>query len=108
VLSSLGGPQDVRMALREAGRVMRPDATVLIYEPRYPNPLNRHTVRIPVELVREALGPVEERPLTVWPPVARRLGSLTEPAYRRLGGRRWATSHRLLAHRNRSPKLSLG
>jgi len=108
VLSSLGGPQDVGMALREAGRVMRPDATLLIYEPRYPNPLNRHTARIPVGLVREALGPVEERPVTVWPPVARRLGRFTEPVYRRLAGRRWATSHRLLAYRNRSPKLSLG
>lgn len=107
VLSSLESRRDAEAALHEAARVTAPGGTVLIYEPRLPNPLNRHTIPISLRLVEETLGPaVEARTLTVWPPVARRLGRLTGRLYPILAGRRWATSHRLTAWRSPRPSAS--
>lgn len=99
VLSSLAGPADVRQALEEAARVARAGGVVLIYEPRFGLPVGGLRTAVPAELVRATLGPVDELPVTVWPPLARRLGRFTEGVYPRLAGRRWATSHRLLVHR---------
>ena len=97
VLSSLAGGEDIRKAISEAKRVARPTAVILIYEPRYPNPFNTSTVPVRAELLDGELGSKREWPVTVWPPVARRLGRFTERVYPRLAGRRWATSHRLVA-----------
>ena len=99
VLSSLPGRMDVRHALSECRRVTRPGGLVLVYEPRYPNPLNRRTRHVSVRSVEDELGRVEQHRLTVWPPLARRMGRLAGRMYPALAGRRWATSHWLLAHR---------
>jgi SAM-dependent methyltransferase len=96
VLSSLGGKDDIRLAISEAKRVARPAGAILIYEPRYRNPLNRATMAT-ADLVNDELPSKREWPVTVWPLVARRLGPFTDRLYPRLAGRRWATSHRLIA-----------
>jgi SAM-dependent methyltransferase len=97
VLSSLAGTEDIRRAIGEAKRVARPTGVILIYEPRYRNPFNSATVPIAPELLERQLGSKREWPVTVWPPLARRLGPFAPRVYPRLAGRRWATSHRLVA-----------
>lgn len=98
VLSSLAGRGDARAALLEARRVTRPGGVVLVYEPRYRSP-NRRTVHVPPRFVEAVLGPVEVHRITVWPPLARRLGRLTDPLYPRLRRMPAATSHALTVHR---------
>jgi hypothetical protein len=83
--------------LSEAGRVVAPGGLVLCYEPRIPNPLNRHT-----RLVRDrdfdaaGLVPCRQARLTLNPPIARRLGPLTKAAYPRLARVPWLRTHRLV------------
>jgi SAM-dependent methyltransferase len=96
VLSSLARKDDIRRAISEAKRVARPAGAILIYEPRYWNPVNRATLRTS-DLVDDEFRSKREWPVTVWPPLARRLGPFTDRLYPRLAGRRWATSHRLIA-----------
>ena len=100
LLSSLGSHQAIREALGEGMRVLAPGGLLLIYEPRVPNPLNRHTV-----LVREgdldAAGGRrrEEVSLTLLPALARRLGGRTEHRYGRLTRFPFLRTHRLIACR---------
>jgi SAM-dependent methyltransferase len=101
VLSSLADRDDARRALAEASRVTRPGGLVLVYEPRYANPLNELTSRIPVALIASELGALEIHRVTVWPFVARRLGRFTGGMYPWLARRRLATSHLLAIHRKR-------
>lgn len=96
-LSSLANRDDVRRALVEARRVSRPGGVVVVYEPRHRSP-NRRTVHVPPRLVAETLGRVEVEPITVWPPLARRLGSLTDTVYPVLSRMRAATSHAIAVH----------
>jgi ubiquinone/menaquinone biosynthesis C-methylase UbiE len=99
VLSSLRGRADVRKALDESLRVTRTGGVVLIYEPRYPSPLNRGRIHVPSRLLRHPDATADEHALTAWPPIARRLGRLTAAAYPRLARHRWGTSHRLVVLR---------
>jgi SAM-dependent methyltransferase len=100
VLSSLGSSADVRLALREAQRVLRPGGLVLVYEPRVPQPFNRRIVHVSAGDVREVLGPpVHIEGLTVLPPLARRLGRFTGTLYPRLRRIAALRTHRLFAHR---------
>jgi len=98
VLSSLASREDALRALREIKRVTCPGGVVIVYEPRHRSP-NRRTLHVPPALVGEILGPVSLQPVTVWPPLARRLGRLTDRLYPRLSGRRSMTSHAVTVHR---------
>jgi ubiquinone/menaquinone biosynthesis C-methylase UbiE len=106
LLSSLGSHGAIRKALGEGIRVLAPGGLLLIYEPRVPNPLNRHTLLIRDEdLAAGGLEPRGQVSLTVVPALARRLGSRTEEWYRRLARLPFLRTHRLIAYRaSSSPK----
>jgi ubiquinone/menaquinone biosynthesis C-methylase UbiE len=98
VLSSLPSITDALVGFGEALRVVRPPGVVVVWEPRLPNPLNRHTLWITGGMLREAAGPnrVTVRTTTVLPFVARRLGRRTERLYPRLARVTALRSHRLV------------
>ena len=98
VLSSLASVSDALAAFGEALRVVGPSGVVLVWEPRLPNPLNRHTLSIPGGMLREAAGDsrAAARTTTVLPPLARRLGSRTDRLYPRLARVGILRSHRLV------------
>ena len=61
LLSSLGSPGAIREALGEGMRVLAPGGLLLIYEPRVPNPLNRHTLLIrDADLTAAGITPHEQ------------------------------------------------
>jgi ubiquinone/menaquinone biosynthesis C-methylase UbiE len=101
VLSSLAGPAEVKRVLGQAARVVRPGGVLLVWEPRVPNPLNRHTRLVSQALIRSELGAAsyQVRTTTVVPALARRLGSRTPSVYRRLSRVRALRTHRLTAVR---------
>ena len=81
----------------EIGRVMRPGGALLCYVLLRANPWNRQTRALPRRAVGDLFSgfTVTVEPITVLPPLARRLGSATERAYPRLGRVRALTSHYL-------------
>jgi SAM-dependent methyltransferase len=101
VLSSLAGEDDVRHALREAWRALALGGVLLIWEPRVPNPLNRHTLLIDRDLVRDTLPDAEVGVLTttLLPPLARRLGRRTDRLYPRLVRLAPLRTHNLISAR---------
>jgi SAM-dependent methyltransferase len=99
VLSSLASREDVRRALSEARRVLRPSGTLLIYEPRLANLLNRRVRRIrDSDLDAAGLLPRNERQLTLLPALARGLGRQTRSLYPALAQVRVLRTHRLISH----------
>ncbi len=100
VLSSLGSHEAIREALGEGMRVLAPGGLLLIYEPRVPNPLNRHTLLLgDRDLDAADIGSREELSLTVLPALARRLGGRTQARYERLARLPFLRTHRLIAYR---------
>jgi ubiquinone/menaquinone biosynthesis C-methylase UbiE len=100
LLSSLGSREAIRTALAEAQRVLAPGGLLLTYEPRVPNPLNRHTLLLrDSDLNAAGLTPREQVSLTLVPALARRLGSRTKDRYERLARLPFLRTHRLLAYR---------
>jgi hypothetical protein len=90
----------VRRTLLDARRVLRPGGVLLLYEPWLPNPLNRRVRRVRhQDLEAAGVRPRTERPITLLPPLARRLGRRTSMLYPRLAGVRALRSHRLVAFR---------
>jgi ubiquinone/menaquinone biosynthesis C-methylase UbiE len=101
LLSSLGSYMAMREALGEGMRVLAPGGLLLIYEPRVPNPLNRHTLLLgDDELDAAGLTPREQISLTVVPAVSRRLGRRTQERYERLARLPFLRTHRLLSYRS--------
>jgi ubiquinone/menaquinone biosynthesis C-methylase UbiE len=100
LLSSLGSHRAIREALGEGMRVLAPGGLLIIYEPRVPNPLNRHTLLIRnSDLAAAGVTPTEQVSLTVVPALARRLGKHTEHRYARLSRLPFLRTHRLIAYR---------
>jgi ubiquinone/menaquinone biosynthesis C-methylase UbiE len=100
LLSSLPDRHSVAAALTEARRVLASGGVLLVYEPRVPNPLNRNTIFISRRMLSVSLGDdVENLPLTVLPPLARRLGRRTDRLYPRLARIGPLLTHRLWVHR---------
>jgi ubiquinone/menaquinone biosynthesis C-methylase UbiE len=102
LLSSLPDAASVQTALAEGRRVLAPGAVLLVYEPRRPNPLNKATRLITARDLDRALGPGwSEAPLTVFPPLARRLGPFASGLYPMLARVPPLLTHRLAAFANR-------
>jgi len=100
VLSSMATRGDVLTALSEARRVLAPDGVLLCYEPRVPNAFNRSTRHIGRRDLDRALEPGwDSIPVTVLPPLSRRLGRLTGWTYPRLARARVLLTHRLVSSR---------
>jgi ubiquinone/menaquinone biosynthesis C-methylase UbiE len=100
LLSSLGSHRAIREALGEGMRVLAPGGLLLAYEPRVPNPLNRHTLLVRnSDLDAAGIAPREQLSLTLVPALARRLGGRTEDRYERLARLPFLRTHRLIAYR---------
>jgi ubiquinone/menaquinone biosynthesis C-methylase UbiE len=100
VLSSLGSHQAIREALGEGMRVLAPGGLLLIYEPRVPNPLNRHTIMVRnSDLDAAGITSREQASLTVLPWLARRLGDRRRARYDRLARLPFVRTHRLISYR---------
>jgi ubiquinone/menaquinone biosynthesis C-methylase UbiE len=100
LLSSLGSHRAIRESLGEGMRVLAPGGLLLIYEPRVPNPLNRHTLIVKdSDLDAAGVTPRQELSLTVVPGLARRLGGRTQERYERLARLPFLRTHRLISYR---------
>jgi ubiquinone/menaquinone biosynthesis C-methylase UbiE len=100
LLSSLGSHRAIRESLGEGMRVLAPGGLLLIYEPRVPNPLNRHTLLLKdSDLDAAGVTPRQELSLTVVPGLARRLGGRTQERYERLARLPFLRTHRLISYR---------
>jgi ubiquinone/menaquinone biosynthesis C-methylase UbiE len=99
LLSSLGSHKAIREALGEGMRVLAPGGLLLVYEPRVPNPLNRHTLMVrDSDLDAAGLTSRDQVSLTVLPALARRLGGRTQARYERLARLPFLRTHRLIAY----------
>jgi ubiquinone/menaquinone biosynthesis C-methylase UbiE len=84
-----------RNVAREAARVLKPSGVVVWYDFRYNNPYN-HNVRPMTKDSIHMLFPnfdLKLRTLTLFPPLARRLGRATPVLYPILSGLPWLTTH---------------
>jgi SAM-dependent methyltransferase len=101
LLSSLGSHGAIREALGEGMRVLAPGGLLLVYEPRVPNPLNRHTLLVRnSDLDAAGISPREQSSLTLVPALARRLGRRTPALYPRLARVALLRTHRLVSYRS--------
>jgi ubiquinone/menaquinone biosynthesis C-methylase UbiE len=98
VLSSMEDRAAAERALREAARVVAPGGVVLVWEPRVPNLLNRHTGLIDRRTIDRAVvgAAVATRTTTVLPAVSRRLGGSTDRLYPALARIPALRTHRLM------------
>jgi ubiquinone/menaquinone biosynthesis C-methylase UbiE len=99
LLSSLGSHEAIREAVGEGVRVLGPGGLLLIYEPRVPNPLNRHTLLVRDGDLDAAGISCDQVSLTLVPALARHLGRRTEDRYERLARLPFLRTHRLIACR---------
>ena len=100
LLSSLGSQREIRESVGEGIRILAPGGLLLIYEPRVPNPLNRHTLLVRnADLDAAGLIPRDQLSLTVLPALARRLGRRTPARYASLARLPLLRTHRLIEYR---------
>jgi SAM-dependent methyltransferase len=96
VLSSLPGRDAVASAIREGWRVLLPGGLLVVWEARVPNPLNPATRLIHRREIESATGVESEGPsLTMFPPLARRMGDRVDPWYPRLARIPALRTHRM-------------
>lgn len=83
VFSSILDPSAARNVADEIHRVLRPGGALFWYDFRYPSPANRDVRGIGRREVRRLFPGFEGelRSITVMPPLARRLGPVTDAAY---------------------------
>jgi glycosyltransferase involved in cell wall biosynthesis len=84
--------------LREAERVVRPDGVIAVYDTRVGNPANGRVRKVAVDELTSAAQRshvTAERIVTVLPPLARRLGALTDAVYPLLARCPLVLTHRL-------------
>lgn len=97
VFSSVRNERLAQRMADEVDRVLQPGGAVLWYDMRWRNPANPHTRAMARRSVR-ALFPgfiAHLEPITVLPPLARRLGRLTDGVYGALARARPLNSHYL-------------
>jgi ubiquinone/menaquinone biosynthesis C-methylase UbiE len=97
VLSSIPNRHHRATLAREALRVLRAGGIVVSYDIRFPNPRNSDVRAMTKREMRRLFAgcPLEARPLTVFPPLARRLGRATDAVYPLLEGVAPLRSHLL-------------
>jgi len=83
VLSSIPDRHHRATLAREALRVLRPGGIVVTYDVRFPNPRNPDVRAMTKRELRRLFAGcrLDARPLTVFPPLARRLGRTTDAVY---------------------------
>jgi len=100
VLSSLPDAASRRAGLAEAKRILAPRGLLLLYEPRFANPLNRRTRLLrDRDLAAAGIRPTDDTTLTLLPWLARRLGRRTGSCYARLARLGPLCTHRLVVYR---------
>jgi ubiquinone/menaquinone biosynthesis C-methylase UbiE len=101
LLSSMPGLAARNAAIVEAERVLAPEGVLVVWDLRWPNPLNRRTEYVSRSLLRAEDRQVETRSLTLAPPLARRLGSTVTWSYPLLARLPALRSHRFATVRRR-------
>ena len=98
VFSSIFSANMRANVVREVSRVVRPGGVVLIYDFRLPSLVNRNTRPVSRREVRRwfKVSPAYAESLTLIPPLARRLGRLTDPWYGRLAALPPLRTHNLI------------
>jgi ubiquinone/menaquinone biosynthesis C-methylase UbiE len=97
VFSSILNREMAKNVARSIMRVLAADGVVVWYDMRYPNPWNSNVKMMTRSRIRELFPSFELQlqPLTLLPPLARRLGQFTESAYPRLASIPILRSHYL-------------
>jgi len=98
VFSSILDEGSAKNVARQVIRVLKMGGAVLLYDNRFPNPVNPHTRAVPLSLVREYFPgcPIQRENLTLLPPLARRLGKTTAALYPLLAKIPFLKTHHLL------------
>lgn len=97
VFCSILDDRMARNVAREVARVLRPGGAVVWYDLRYNNPWNPHLRGMRRQTIQELFHgfEVQLRPVTLLPPLARRLGRATATLYPLLGAVSWLRTHYL-------------
>jgi ubiquinone/menaquinone biosynthesis C-methylase UbiE len=106
VFSSILDGSLARAVADEMTRLVADSGVIICYDMRYPNPWNPHIKAVGARKLRRLFPAASIRltPVTLLPPLARRLGALTGIAYRPLHGLPCLRSHYLATIRAVTPR----